>query len=777
MKIKSKLWLNALLVLLFGMGFFFLQYQYQSITKEVLEKSKSFDNIMMNAYRFSLFSRDITLYPGEERPIRQWEADYNNIKNILSTIPESYKKGNLQEWEKLEYSFERLSTLYKRLLNTIEKSRGKNFFDKISKEKLNSIANSISVETQTIISVTTILRDKSVVSYDDISAKLNKVSMWIITIMTLLMFLFAFYIAKKIIDALDLLSKGTSSISAGDLNYRVFLDTKDELGRFASSFNKMVDKLEETMTSHDKLEDVVKERTEALEKSRIAAISVMEDANHQKKAAEEANRELEKEIKTRKETEKELITAKKDAEYANRSKSIFLANMSHELRTPLNAIMGFSELLAKSPKILEEQKKTLDIIHKSGDHLLKLINDVLDLAKIEAGKILLENNPFDLGTVVNESLDLMTQRAGAKGLKMELDQTSSFPRYITSDAGKIRQIIINYLSNAVKYTKEGGIKVILATRDNMLHIEVSDSGVGIAKEDIQKVFEPFVQVGGSSSKTGTGLGLAITKQFVELLGGSVGVESELGKGSSFWAFIPYKEAKACDVKALAKEISKEVLGLEEKQKSTKVLIVEDQAENRILLKSILETLGLQIKEAVNGKEAVEQFQSWQPDFIWMDRRMPLMNGEEATKRIRELPGGKQVKIVALTASAFHEEKIKIMESGMDDFVAKPYRSSEIYECMKKHLGLDYIYKQDEQSAFKELVSFSSEELEQELRKLDQKLLDELYDNALLMDSEEIKAVLDKIKLKNEHLEEILGEMVDNYDYQNILKSIESIKKV
>lgn len=776
MKIKNRLRLNVFLVLLMGMGFFIVQYWHQNITKEVLSKSRIFDTIMINAYRLSLFSKEIAMYRGEERPVKQWEIEYNKIKNILEDIPYSYKKESFAEWEKLEYSFERLDDLHKGFLDAIEQSRKKNLSDKFTEERTKRITSSIFAETQTIISVATILKDKNSSAYNETTAKLNLINTGAIAFITFFMFVLSFYISKKIISSLDILNKGIGNIASGDLKYKVLLEENDELGKFADSFNAMVTKLEQTMTSHEKLEDVIKERTKALENARIAAISVMEDANQQKKAAQKANSELEKEINVRKETEKELIKAKKEAEFANKSKSIFLSNMSHELRTPLNAIMGFSELLRKSPKIIEEQKKTLDIIHKSGDHLLKLINDVLDIAKIEAGKIPLENKAFDLGLLIKESLDLMSQRAEAKGLKIELDQSSSFPRYIISDPGKLRQIIINFLSNAVKYTNEGGIKVMLGTKEGMLHIEVSDSGVGIAKEDINKVFEPFVQVGGSSAKTGTGLGLAITKQFVSLFGGTVGVESELGKGSSFWAFIPYKEAKSEDVKFLAQETEKEVLGLEEGQKNTKILIVEDQAENRILLRSILEVLGLQIKEAVNGQEAVEQFQNWQPDFIWMDRRMPIMNGEEATKRIRMLPGGHKVKIVALTASAFHEERERIIKSGMDDFVAKPYRSSEIYEGMKKHLGLHYIYKEEKTSPAKESVTYSRDELEKELQKLDRELLDELYNSALLLDSEEIKAVLDKIKLKEEHLSRILAGMVDNYDYQNILNGIESIKK-
>ncbi|MEA3352803.1 MAG: ATP-binding protein [Campylobacterota bacterium] len=775
MTIKNKLLVNILLIVLFGSGILVVEYINKTTTTTMQENHEIFDNITISSFKLSLLSRELAQYPDEIRPNIQWKSEYNAIYYHIENIPLD-KKEISKDYKKLIYSYKKLLVSYNEIKKTIKEFKSGKIKQNIYKKRIERINTNICVETQNIVSSGTLLWYESKENFNKSLEKLRITTILIVIVMIIVVVAFALYIARGMISSLNNLNEGALKVTSGELNYRVSEDSKDELGKFAKSFNYMLSKLSQTMMSNDKLELIINERTDELKKSRLAAISIMEDANHQKELVNKVNAELQEEIKIREKTQIELEKAKKDAEYANKSKSIFLANMAHELRTPLNAIMGFSELLRKNKSILPEQKETLDIIHRSGDHLLKLINDVLDLAKIEAGRIPIEKEAFDLGNLINESLDLMGQRAESKGLKIELDQTSDFPRYIFSDQGKIRQIIINFLSNAVKYTNEGGIKVMLEVEDNYLHIEVSDSGVGIKEEDIDKVFDPFTQVGSSSSKTGTGLGLTITKQFIELLGGTVGLESKVGEGSSFWAKIPFEKTSKEDVVSVIKEEEKEIIGLDQAQQDIKILIVEDQPENRLLLMSLLKILGLQVKEAVNGQEAVDIFKQWNPDFIWMDRRMPVMNGEKATQLIRELPNGDKTIIVALTASAFHEERKKMIDAGMDDFLAKPYRQNQIYDMMKKHLNLNYIYKEFEKKEIKDIPKYTDDELKKMIEKLDSELLKELYKNVILLDSESIKPTLDKINNIDKELSRVLGLIIENYDFGRIIKLLQTIKE-
>ncbi|MEW8440537.1 MAG: ATP-binding protein, partial [Candidatus Thiodiazotropha taylori] len=252
----------------------------------------------------------------------------------------------------------------------------------------------------------------------------------------------------------------------------------------------------------------------------------------------------------------ELLLARDAAQAANKAKSMFLANMSHELRTPLNAVLGFSSLMSREPDTTANQRNRLDIINRSGEHLLKLINDVLEMAKIEAGRIELEVAPFDLGALVRDVVDMMRLRAEEKGLRLRLDQSSQFPRYIKGDEGRIRQILMNLVGNAVKFTNEGGVTIRLGVKDNdrqHLLMEVEDSGPGLKTKDQQRVFQPFVQLVKADSYKGTGLGLAITKHFVDMMGGRIGVASTPGKGSVFSVDLPLQLPAETEIAAEKEE--------------------------------------------------------------------------------------------------------------------------------------------------------------------------------------------------------------------------------
>ncbi len=471
----------------------------------------------------------------------------------------------------------------------------------------------------------------------------------------------------------------------------------------------------------------------------LRSVGTVQDITEQKLREDELRRyrdHLEEEVQQR---TTELMLARDAAEAANKAKSTFLANMSHELRTPLNAILGFSHLMHKDRSLSVSQRENLEIINNSGDHLLKLINDVLEIAKIEAGKLHLEIATFDLHELVREVSEMMKLRALQKALQLELDQSSEFPRYIKGDEARLRQILVNLVSNAVKFTEQGKVTIRLSSKHNAHHhllIEVEDTGPGISSIDQQRLFKPFEQLStGSAAQGGTGLGLAIARQFVQLMGGDISVKSQTGKGTLFRVKLPLQEADEAEVIRLSGERDGAVVGLAPGQPSHRILIAEDQLDNQILLTRLMADLGLEVKVAQNGEECIQIFKDWKPELIWMDQRMPVIDGVEATQRIRELPSGDQVKIVAVTASALKEQEEILRASGMDDYVSKPYRFDEIYHCLEKQLGLILEYEEADSEHETVLVTPPSEQLSELYQLAEVGLVFEIQEMAVRLQAE------------------------------------------
>ncbi len=586
--------------------------------------------------------------------------------------------------------------------------------------------------------------------------------------------------------------------------------------------------------------DIVKSKVRIFSQLYLQRRELETEISERKKTEEELARhrehleELVKERTTELDLAKEVAEkARQNAENANRAKSEFLSNMSHGLRTPLNAILGFSQIMGRDPELPPGQNENLSIIIRSGEHLLDLINDVLEISKIEAGRFMLDKTEFNLFQMLDTIHSMFRFRTSTKNLDFHFEHDPKVPQYIRTDARRLRQVLINLLSNAVKFTMQGSVTLRCSCQSSVisdqcgtetekrrkgeeaelpdgsghpqqttddgqrtLQFEIEDTGPGIGAEEMDELFEPFSQTSsGKGTQEGTGLGLPISRKFVHLMGGDISVTSKVGHGSVFAFNIPVTEAKATEIQQPSPE--RRVIGLEPDQSIFRILVVDDVEDNRKLVVQLLEAVGFETHEAKDGQDAVDEWEAWAPHLIFMDMAMPIMDGYEATRKIRKTEDRRRttddrgqmtdvrgqrmeteqkpfypassVPIIALTAVAFEEEKEKMRASGCDDVAHKPLRETDLFDVMAKHLGVRYIYEDpqpgDEARAKKMAAGTLTSEA---LAELPESLLAELKQATVSLDVNLMQTIIDQIREINATVADTLENLAKDFQFDRIL---------
>jgi len=573
-------------------------------------------------------------------------------------------------------------------------------------------------------------------------------------IFSLIICVVVFFQVKRIVKPIKIIVQEMNEYSKGNRLMTPLPIPKDEIGDISCAFSEM---RKENIDLVNSLEERIVERTKDLE-----------DANKELYATFEV-----------------LQAAKEASEIANRSKSTFLAAMSHELRTPLNAILGFSQLITHSKNLDVQDKENLQIINRSGEHLLALINDVLDMSKIEADEITLNESDFDLYLMLEDVRNICKMQSEKKGLNLRFETNSDLPQFVRTDETRLRQVLVNLLNNAVKFTDEGGITV-RSKIDNQsdeindivnIQFEIEDTGIGIKSDRVEQIFIPFVQDNvAKTSKEGTGLGLSISRKIVKLMKGDINVESKPGQGSIFTLNVRLIKRKQSDVQL--HHDTRRILGLIPNQsgriEQNRILIVDDTESNRQVLSRLLSPVGFEIKEVKNGKEAIDTWKHWQPHLIWMDIRMPVMDGFEAMREINSMfssDNSERPVIIAITASAFEEEKLATLEKGFDDFVSKPFKESDIFEKIKKHLGVSYIYEVSSNN----IDSISTHKYEDLLAEI--QVLSSDWKGAMKLaiehvDMDQMVQLIAQLREQNEVLADAIQQKIDQFEYEAILTALQ-----
>ncbi|MBW4563243.1 MAG: response regulator [Mojavia pulchra JT2-VF2] len=650
---------------------------------------------------------------------------------------------------------------------------------------------------------------------------------------------FSLLTAQWLTNSIVQLNKAAKKIATDKLEQATKTERFDELVELVNSFHSMEKQLQKSFAAWKaKYTEIELEDNIAFGNTKISENT---QGKQTEKLLAEYNCILESQVKKRTQellkviqklqsTQQELIQSqkiaareKKAAERANRAKSKFLANMSHELRTPLNAILGFTQVMSHDNSLSTEHQESLAIINRAGEHLLNLINDILEMSKIEAGKITLNIKTFDLIRFLESLEEMLRFRTAAKDLQLIFESTPDLPQYVQTDESKLRQVLLNLLGNAIKFTDTGSVTLRVRVEENrklmakkessrFLIFEVEDTGSGIAPQEINLLFEAFGQTEtGRKSQQGTGLGLAISRKYIQMLGGNISATSTVGEGSRFTFNIQISLASASQIQI--QQSQRQIIGLAPAQAEYRILVVDDAQDSRLVLVKLLTAIGFAVREATNGQEAIAQWMEWQPHLIFMDMRMPVMDGYQATRVIkaRERRHGEGILplyasmyqsvnssiqlasqclmmpvctceqtchthtiIIALTASAFEEERQKILLTGCDDFIRKPFTQQILLEKVSKHLGVKYVSPIEvlNTSASQQTQIFLSEaDIMQHLSQMPPQWLEHLRYAAASCSDDMILELLEQIPSENSHLFRLFRDLANNYQFEKIMELI------
>ncbi len=765
MTIRNKLNLNASLILIFVSTILIANVISSRLFDREYEHLRVLHGIHQSVSELDILTYEYVFHHQERMEV-QWELKYMVLTAMLEQTFSGYTFDDIKSksiFDSIRSESKIIKQLFVKLQENHKKIKSKKRGD-LSLQELTAARNleerlgaRLFISSQSIIANSSTLKDSALSNIMRIKRRAIVITISVLVILLLMIVALSFMLIKSITIPLDILKKATDAVGKGNLDHAVIINSKDEIGDLAGSFNNMTENLKMVTASRDELQD---------------------------------------EIKKRELLEEELREALLRAEQANRIKSEFLANMSHEIRTPLNAVTGYSELLTSIVQD-EKQKSYLQSIKTAGKGLLVLINDILDLSKMEAGMLEVNYRPVNLHSLFQEIAEIFSMKIEGKGLEFQFSLDDKIPLSLIFDEIRLRQILLNIIGNAVKFTNTGYIKLSanqVAKEKNYEYIDliisIEDTGIGIPEEDQENIFESFKQQSGQDNRIygGTGLGLAISSKLIAIMNGKITVKSRVGKGSIFT--ITFEDIAVASVDVY-KERRQKVEYNRMRFNNDTVIIVDDIVSNREFLREVLLGVNLKVLEAGNGMECLDLVRKENPAMILMDIRMPVMDGYKTIKNLKENSKTADIPVIAITASVQNLTRDKSRKKGFSDFLPKPINIRDLFTVLIKFLSYSYIEKEIpgdipivelKNICFEKEEHVDSSELDSILKEKILPLLEEMKGSVKFSSIKDLGDEL--VNLGEKHRSEALkcygqslGKMVTAYDLPGIHKNVNELLEI